>query len=619
MIIFIIFFCIINLCSSYFPGGCASGNTYYIDPDNGTDAASGDLSHPWKTIRNGITQLQSGDTLYLRNGVYYESQIVINIQGTDSNRITIKNYPNEAPVIDGGYGEFRTIPNSHWELHDSVKNIYRSVNTYSKATDVYGFFGNENGNYRLVSYKRYEDLSADNENVTDAGGIYIGSGIFWNCLDRKIYVRLQRSRQEVSMGYTVPSKADPHSTELYIFPGHEIITFGEKCAYINIEGVALRYQNNALEYSPGSHHIVIKNSTIKGGRTPIIIRDGAHHLTFDSLKIEGHIPPWIAFSDVKINTKAGHSFQGPAINIQGSANNVEVMNCAIENTWDGIDVPHQSFNLHIHDNVFSGVRDDVIQLGSGCYEVEINDNKMIFVSKGISRHGSGSPLKPGTKYIHHNVIDCSKSMLGGRNDPENLLKGKYRGPNNDGMVWARPFGSHEGKGYGDGDPWKIYNNTIIFGKELNEHGAGHEYTLQYFYRACPQEVYNNIFIQTMDHWLARGSRLDDGSQIYDGNIYFRTITNGRNCFFRDWGRKGKGNSKDFKNLAEFKSSQYFHITQRYYSPGWENSGTEANPLLDDKYRPDPNGPAAKGAIPLPKSWPSRARGKYRGALPPKES
>ena len=121
----------------------------------------------------------------------------------------------------------------------------------------------------------------------------------------------------------------------------------------------------------------------------------------------------------------------------------------------------------------------------------------------------------------------------------------------------------------------------------------------------------------MDHWLAKGVRVADGSLICDGNIYYRTVANARNCFFRSW--ESKGNLNNFMSLAEFKSSQYFHITKKYYSPGWENSGTEADPRLDSEYRPDPNGPAAKGAVPLPTGWPGQDGEKYRGALSPKNS
>ncbi|UJS16857.1 MAG: right-handed parallel beta-helix repeat-containing protein [Candidatus Jettenia sp.] len=591
--------------------------TYYV-ATNGNDSNSGSLFNPWKTIEKSIEKLQPGDTLYLRSGTYYESQIVINNHGEESNWITIKNYADESVTINGCYKEFRSTPNSQWEVYDSSKGIYRSVNTYPNAEGIHGYFGSKNGNYRLVSYERYSDLSADNENYTDIGNIYLGPGIFWDSSDERIYIRLKHSEQEIIMGYTIPLDTNPCSTLMHIFPNHEVITFQEKSSYIHIESINLRYQNNALEFKSGANHIFLKNIDIIGGRTPVLIRNGVHGIVFDGIHISGNVPPWIAWSDVKCGMEPGHAFQGPAISIQDSAYDIEIKNCTFEDTWDGIGAVDTSYNLHIHNNIFKGTRDDGVQLGSGCSDIEINHNKMIFVSKGISRHGSGSPPKPGTKYIHHNIIDCSKPMLGGRRDPDRLLSKKYRGPNGDGMVWARPLAKHEANRFGKGDPWKIYHNTLVFGKELNNKGTGHEYILKYFYRDQPQEVYNNIIIQTMDHWLARECRVADGSQIYDGNIYYRSINNPKTYFFKSHRERKKSSKKHFMSLSEFKSSRFFKSSKKYYPPGLENSGIEADPQLDKNYYPDPNGPAATGAIPLPSGWPGRDGKKYRGALPPQQ-
>ncbi|MCE7910180.1 MAG: hypothetical protein DYG84_00330, partial [Candidatus Brocadia sp. AMX3] len=57
-------------------------------------------------------------------------------------------------------------------------------------------------------------------------------------------------------------------------------------------------------------------------------------------------------------------------------------------------------------------------------------------------------------------------------------------------------------------------------------------------------------------------------------------------------------------------------SKEYYSRGFEDAGVEADPHLDGNYYPDPNGPAADGAVPLPTDWPGQDYGDYRGALPP---
>ncbi|UCH82343.1 MAG: hypothetical protein JSW20_06830 [Nitrospiraceae bacterium] len=117
----------------------ASGNIYYVDADRGIDINVGDITNPWATLSKSIPELQPGDMLYVRDGTYYESDIEINIIGTDSHHIVIKNFQNEAPVIDGGYKEFRTVPNADWEIHDEARKIYRSVRKYSDSGIVHGY------------------------------------------------------------------------------------------------------------------------------------------------------------------------------------------------------------------------------------------------------------------------------------------------------------------------------------------------------------------------------------------------------------------------------------------------------------------------------------------------
>lgn len=101
--IFILVFALL----SFLPRGvaqAATGSTYYVSPF-GNDNNPGTLSAPWKTINKAASKVISGDTVYIRGGVYQE---VVNItaSGTSSSPIRFINYPGETPIIDGSY----TIP-----------------------------------------------------------------------------------------------------------------------------------------------------------------------------------------------------------------------------------------------------------------------------------------------------------------------------------------------------------------------------------------------------------------------------------------------------------------------------------------------------------------------------
>lgn len=46
---------------------------YFVDPNKGEDKGPGSLQRPWATINHALKQLNSGDTLYLRGGRYFEN------------------------------------------------------------------------------------------------------------------------------------------------------------------------------------------------------------------------------------------------------------------------------------------------------------------------------------------------------------------------------------------------------------------------------------------------------------------------------------------------------------------------------------------------------------------
>ena len=61
-----------------------------------------------------MKQLAPGQTLYLRSGTHYET-VMMAVSGTAAKPITIRSYPGELAIIDGGYREFYERPAECWE------------------------------------------------------------------------------------------------------------------------------------------------------------------------------------------------------------------------------------------------------------------------------------------------------------------------------------------------------------------------------------------------------------------------------------------------------------------------------------------------------------------------
>ncbi len=77
----------------------ASVHIYYV-ATNGSDANSGAIDAPFKSINAAISKAIAGDTVFVREGVYHE-KVSFPRSGRLDKLITLKAYPGEIPVIDG--------------------------------------------------------------------------------------------------------------------------------------------------------------------------------------------------------------------------------------------------------------------------------------------------------------------------------------------------------------------------------------------------------------------------------------------------------------------------------------------------------------------------------------
>lgn len=598
---------------------------YYVDISIGNNGNNGQsLSAPWATIEYAIQQLSAGDDLFIRQGTYHESEILVSSAGNEDAWITIQPWNKEQVTISGSLPGFSHPDNDLWEVHDADRRIYRTRGTYD-LEQVHGYLGDDNGHWKLVTYETLDTLSADTETYRSSYPYYyVGPGIHYHQGQQKIYVRLQHSIYQNQMGLKLPAVQNPNRIGLHLFDDNQVLVFTEDAHYLRFQGINLMYQNYALEFKRGARHIDFFDAKLIGGRYTVLIRDGAHHIRLARNRYPGYMPPWIARSDVKRprNGRPAHLMQGSAINIEESAHDIEITHSHFDYHFDAIDATGNPGNLKVNGNRFHRIRDDVLQLGSAAWNVEVAHNFMTAVATGVSWNGSGaaSSDNAGRIYIHHNIIDASEFQLYGRLDPNGELEDKFDGPNGDGMGTGRAFGMHSRSSISGPAPWKIYNNTLIVSRDIDGRGTGAAYFIEHFDPDNPHEVFNNIFIQKWDHYLIRAARTDDGSQIFDGNLYHRSsATHKTNQLYQIYDIVD-GTYSHFRSLPDFMNSASQTATRLHYPPGWEANGVAADPKLDGMYRPGVNSPALTGAVDLSRrGWPGADGRSYRGALPAQET
>ncbi len=115
-------------------------NNYYV-ATTGSDDNDGSLDYPWETIEYGIDQLLAGNTLNIMSGTYNE-KLYVNVSGSNSNFITIRNYNSDEVIIDGS-----NIPDATpvIEIEDqSFLIIEGLVITNNEMEDAQGILINNN-------------------------------------------------------------------------------------------------------------------------------------------------------------------------------------------------------------------------------------------------------------------------------------------------------------------------------------------------------------------------------------------------------------------------------------------------------------------------------------------
>ncbi|MEQ1633624.1 MAG: DUF1565 domain-containing protein, partial [Planctomycetota bacterium] len=378
--------------------------SFYVATD-GDNANPGTQAQPWRTLTYAIGRLAAGDTLVVRGGTYLESAVRIGVTGTANAPITIREMPGEDAIVDAGFAQFRTAGNQDWELVDAGKSLWRSTASFAGASQVYGYFGPENGSWRLVPYESYADINATGENYSEAAPYYCGPGVFWNSADQRVYVRTQRSTYQSRFSLTVPSNLDPRQTPMQIGPNRSVLNVTSAARYVVISGLTLRGGERIGDLPNGSHNLTFRGCDMRIGRYGFIIRGGFHDLLFDGNNVRGYFPPYVARSDIKASTNPAHLMQDAAFEINGATDQIEIRNSRFLGMFDAIDTYGTPTNMRVHHCEFGTIRDDVFEIATAGYEVRFDHNFCHEVTQGVSWNGSTAPTlaMAGRKYVDHNV------------------------------------------------------------------------------------------------------------------------------------------------------------------------------------------------------------------------
>ncbi len=597
----------------------------YVDTVRGDDAHSGKKSAPWKTLAFSLRQLEPGDTLYLRGGIYYET-VHLSRSGTEDKLITIRSFPGELAILDGGLREFFEHPEKAWmPSPDGAPGEFVSTQTYHDADArraPYQFlpaswepmWGIEDerplamGHFAdsmvpLHSYRLAIDLRAENElwlgnkNEMRDTGIYCGPGTWFNRQTGRIHIRLAHHQMAGLRQHAYRGETDPRKLKLSIAAG-----FGEEVLritgikHVQIQDVVLRGATGSpMIQLYGSQNIDLDHVTVFGG-FPALLINASQHVRVTNSAFRGLAAPWTSRAHMKYRGTASY---------QIVLRNEQPRNEDIELAWNEFTDDHDfAFlryvrNLKFHHNFVDNFNDDGLECGAKLrdHTIYIYQNRIGRCLIPLTQHETEKDEAPldhdpdSGMYVYRNVFDmrggtyksppAEPDTTGAFLHGEGHLVGDHGGP-----IWPVMRVYHNA--FLRETP--VFRNYFLFG--LGAQGL----------RQNERDVFNNIFVQTDRN----------PGVVFGGMKVPANIREGGNIL---WGiKEGPDFSGDL--FAKFRNSPLFTESQKIHAPGWTtqdrlvdpnfvNLTAEQTTATDLRLRPD--SPGINSGVSLPETWPDPFR------------
>ena len=482
----------------------------FVDATRGNDSNAGSQRFPWKTLQHAVSQVAPGETLYLRSGTYYE-HVAVTVRGTRTRPVTIRSFPGELAVIDGGLREFFDSPTSSWEpVTDGAPGEFRSTKTYPtlggkpSSTNVLGNFGDSM--IPLHGYRYLNDLRSDNEYLakidagkTEAGqGVYCGPGVFYDVESRRIHIRLAHTRQKALGQQNYRGETDPRKLPLVIAgsAAGSALSIVE-CAYLRIQDVVVRGSRAATVSVSDSANVEFDGVTMYGGAAPISVRDTAGLRLWHSA-CRGIAAPWTFRGSLKYRAIEARLFSASGWAPTGRDNrDFELAYSEFTDCVDGVFIGNVC-NVRFHHNLLDNVSDDGIFLTATTAYDGTTPGGNVHIYQNLLRrclttfafgvgHGRQKMTRSGRQagagvFVYRNVIDLRRPV-------------HYQQPaEGESSVTSagRVSGDHGGPLW---EPMTIYHNTILtreppfrsyYAAGLGSHLAG----------GSMRRLFNNVIVQS---------------------------------------------------------------------------------------------------------------------------
>jgi hypothetical protein len=436
------------------------GRGLFVDPRQGKDDSDGSEKTPWRTINHALKQLSAGDALYLRGGIYREN-VYCAVAGKRDSPITIRPYPGERAILDGGLAEFFDEPAKAWEPYaKGGADEYRSVKAYRNIRDVVGLFGDSH--VALQTYWHTMDLRAKNELWVDDPDkklmvlpVYCGPGLWYDRDTGHIHIRLAHTHLKTPGLANYAGETDPRKLPLVIAPFAAVPLKVDMAKHVRFQDLVIRGGGHDCVVLQMGIDVEFDNVTIFAGTYGLRSRSTGPFRMVHSA-IHGSIPPWAWRDENSLFTYTPRAYDpfvpaakpGPERNIarlnshallvtEGSYefevfyypynHDWEIANCEFTDGHDGVYL--SGHGIHFHHNLVDRMQDDGIYLSSPSNyfndDIHIHHNLIRNIFSTFACNNRGGPR--GDIFIYRNLIDQRQGVPFHRPNPKNPKGGVLRG------------------------------------------------------------------------------------------------------------------------------------------------------------------------------------------------
>lgn len=422
-------------------GETAGDSARFVDAKRGSDRNAGGEQDPWRTLGHAFEQLQPGDVLFLRGGRYFV-RARLSVRGTPNQPVTIRGYPGELAVIDGGLREFYESPQTAWEpAPDGATGEYRSTRRYphlaarADSTNLLGNFADSM--VPLHGYRFLTDLRSDNHlfhkldgSKTAAGdGLYCGPGLFLHSDTHRIHVRLAHTQQpSIGVENNYRGGTDPRKLSLVVAAAGPAPLELHRASYVVLRDLVVCGSRSASMHLSESECITLDGVTSYGGSAALQV-EGTSGLRCVDCAFRGIAAPWLWRWSLKYRSIEARIVSASRWNPPARGNrDFEFARCEFTDCVDGVFIGNVD-GVSIHHCLLDNVSDDGFFLTCRtAYDGTTPGGDFVFRQNRISRvltafafgvgHGRQRTIdERGDKQlgkptvIRHNVLDLREPVL----------------------------------------------------------------------------------------------------------------------------------------------------------------------------------------------------------------